>query len=155
MPNPVSGTKAAPFPFEHKEGKTRDPAPYSHLTAASTVAPQHRAGQRAHDPPRLTVFSRPPRRVALPFLSIAGPGGLLLGLPGKAKPPLGQQRSRKTTVSVSAPIAPRSHHVELPPDGGPLTQRRGDLLNERQVARDDRFMLPGEEGGKGSSVHGF
>lgn len=43
-----------------------------------------------------------------------------------------------------------SHHVELPPDGGPLPERRGDLLNERQVARDDRFMLPGERGRRGS-----
>lgn len=70
------------------------------------------------------------------------------------------QRPTKYCNAIILPLkekptkAPSSHHIELPPDGGPFSQGRGDLLYEREVAWDDRFMLPGRKG-KGRDGHGF
>ena len=50
--------------------------------------------------------------------------------------------------------APSSHHIELPPDGRPFSQGRGDLLYEREVTWDDRFMLPRRRG-KGRDGNSF
>lgn len=61
---------------------------------------------------------------------------------------MGTEKAQRDRCPSFSCDATGSHHVELPPDGGPLPQRRGDLLNERQVAGNDRFILPGERGGE-------
>lgn len=61
---------------------------------------------------------------------------------------MGTEKAQRDRCHSSSCDSTGSHHVELPPDGGPLPERRGDLLNERQVARDDRFILPGERDGE-------
>ena len=70
------------------------------------------------------------------------------------------QRPTKYCKAIILPLkkkptrVPSSHHIELPPDGRPLSQGRGDLLYEGEVAWDDRFMLPGRKA-KGRDSRGF
>lgn len=73
------------------------------------------------------------------------PKVLLLRFPrkgGKKIPLVQQGPKRPLSVFKLRFNIQFSHHIELPPDGGPLPESRGDFLYEREVTRDDRFMLP-------------
>jgi hypothetical protein len=50
---------------------------------------------------------------------------------------------------------PFSYHIELPPDGGPLSECGGDFLYEWEVTGDDSFMLPGKKARESCWFHGF
>lgn len=81
------------------------------------------------------------------FWVSSGPRRPAFGVPRK-KHPHGIQKAQQGRPRFRAPSCP--HHIELPPDAGPLPERGGDFLDEREVTRDDCLMLPGGEGGKDS-----
>lgn len=68
--------------------------------------------------------------------------------PGKGEknmPSVQQGPKRPFAIFELGCNIPFAHHVELSPDGGPLSECRGDFLYEWEVAWDDRFMLPKEK----------